>query len=97
VKGLTLLVMRPVPDTEGPVAVLEPGEANRAAPVEISVWRCDEHVVSQSPDGFTFRAVVRVGDGDPHEVVLVPQGALMERLVDLVDACARSRHSNPLS
>ncbi len=96
VRGLTLLAMRPLPDTAGPVAVLEPGEATRTTLVEISVWRCDEHVVSQSPDGFTFRAVLRVGDGDPHEVVMVPQGALMERLVDLVDACARSRRSDPL-
>ncbi len=95
VQGLTLLAMEAVPVTAGTVAELDAGETVQSAPVRITVWRCDEHVVSQSPDGFTFRAVLRVGDGEPHEVVLRPEADMMERLVALVDACARARDHHP--
>ncbi len=84
--GLVLFGAHAIEDRD-PVGILEPDDDLLEVPIRVHLARCDEHALSQLPDGIVFRAFISVADRPSHSVKVHPPSSLEAELWEIVDRC----------
>lgn len=88
-RGSVLFIIKPAePLGPGvPMAVMASGVATAAAPITITVGRCEAHAVADAKKPYLFAAWISVGDIEPVFVTMQPDGAIKAALEVLLQEC----------
>lgn len=90
----TIFTLRTTPDGAAlppgvPVLSLPPGTAEATVPLSVEATRCDAHALAESKRTTAFRVFVSLDGGPPVLVVVSPDAAGVEALVQFAtDSCA---------
>lgn len=86
-RGSVLFDLNPPAPAHSPVASLPAGAATLTIPVEMSVPRCDAHVLIEAKKVFFFSIGLKIGDAPVQYLQIPPPDPIQRGLRALVTAC----------